>query len=250
MQKRNRKRVIAISVIVIAALVAVVVFFQFTSIGYRMTVGSRGFSEPAPGIYIHDDFETSQAETLRFVDEARTRVSEYFGELRSSPSLIFCDDEDTLAKLGGDHDTATFAFFEARSYIVVSSEYLNIDILAHEMTHAEVHARLFKGKVGNQNLVPIWFDEGVALQNDYRDNYNEEAWIQATDHGENVIDLNDIVTASAFYSGDVAERRYRYIVSKHELDAWIERNGISSLLALLDRVNQGEDFAAVYYGNT
>jgi len=53
------------------------------------------------------------------------------------------------------------------SYIVVSPEYLNVDILAHELTHAEVHARVFTGRLWDWLSIPTWFDEGIALQNDY-----------------------------------------------------------------------------------
>jgi len=42
---------------------------------------------------------------------------------------------------------------------------------------------------------------------------------------------------------------YHYIVSKHELNSWIARNGVDTLVNLLDEVNQGKDFYDLYFAN-
>ena len=93
----------------------------------------------------------------------------------------------------------------------------------------------------------MWFDEGVAVQNDYREMYNEAAWNDVTDIGNNVISLSDIDTAEEFYAGEAEERRYRYIVSRHEVNRWIENNGLDALLNLLDKVSRGDDFNNLYF---
>ena len=169
--------------------------------------------------------------------------------------IIICDDKNTIAKLGGDHDTTTTAVFKVYSYISLSSEYLNIDVIAHELTHAETHFRVFKGRIWSRGLIPVWFDEGVALQNDYRERYNEAVWNDVTDNGNNVVALGDIDTPAEFYvgetekfyEGETEERRYSYIISRHEVNRWIENNGVDSLLSLLDKVNQGWDFSSLYF---
>jgi hypothetical protein len=43
------------------------------------------------------------------------------------------DNGKKLAHLGGDHDTKTVILNGAHSYISLSSEWLNADVLAHEM---------------------------------------------------------------------------------------------------------------------
>ncbi|MCL2866334.1 MAG: hypothetical protein FWF47_01075 [Clostridia bacterium] len=247
--RKGKKRKSAVMVSVLVIMIAVALFFQFTSFGYRMTVSLRGFVKAAPHVYIHQNFTGNINEVLDIVNESRQRVNGYFGEIRSNPTIIICDDLNVINKLGGDHDTMTAVIFNVYSYIVVSSEYLNTDIVAHEMTHAEVHKRLFNGKIGMTYLVPTWFDEGFALQNDYREIYNGYAWITATDDGKNGVNLNDISTAVKFYAGETEERRYRYIVSKHELTGWIERNGTEALFELLDNVNQGKSFNDLFFAN-
>ena len=53
-------------------------------------------------------------------------------------------------------------------------------------------------------------------------------------------------TPIEFYSGDVEERRFRYMISKHEVKNWIEKNGVENLIELIERVNLGDDFNEVY----
>jgi len=246
-RKKIKKRYIVLISVLTVILTVVIIFVQFTSLGYRMTVPFRSFTEEDSNLYVHKKFTGDIEESVKTVNAARKRITEYFGEIESNPMIIICDDESTIAKLGGDHDTATAVIFKAYSYIVISTEFLNVDVVAHELTHAEVHTKIFKGKFWFQSLVPIWFDEGIALQNDYREKYNEDAWKEVTNNGENVVDLNDINTSSKFYAGETEERRYRYIISKHEVNKWINLNGRNVLLDLLEKINQGEDFNNLYF---
>lgn len=244
--RRKFKKRYIIPVIIILIMAASIIFFQFTSIGYRMTVPYRNFTELQNNVYVANDYTGDVHELISILDEATVRVSDFWGSLESSPIIIICDDAKTLKKLGGDHDTATVIFFKAYSYISISREYLNVDIVAHEMTHAELHTRLYYGKLP-QKLVPTWFDEGVATQNDYRSKYNDEAWKEATNNGLDKIDLSLIDTASEFNSGEASNRVYRYIISRHEVKEWIEGNGIDGLIDLISRVNSGDDFYKLYY---
>lgn len=242
----KRRHMIVITLIVV--MLAIVIFMvQFTKEGYRMTVPYRDFNKLSEGVYLHQGYTGDLANVMEVTAAARVRVTEFFGELQSTPTIIICDDPAVIKKLGGDHDTMTIVFFRAFNYIAISSDYLNVDIVAHEMTHAEVHTRLYKGKISNRALVPIWFDEGVAMQNDNRENYNEDAWARYTNHGEHTIELSAIDTPAKYYAGEVEDRRARFAVSRHELSEWIDRNGIAGLLELLDQVNEGRNFNDVYY---
>lgn len=245
--EKIKKVYIILGSIVVFLLIIVFAFIQFIPIGYRMTVSLHGFDQKSNNIYINKNFETSTAEAVEIINKARERVAKYFGDIESNPIIIVCDDKAKLKRLGGDHDTTTAIIYNVYSYIAISPEYLNVDIIAHELTHAETHHRTFKGKLWYQLSIPTWFDEGVALQNDYRETYNEEAWKTATDNGKNVVGLSDIDNPTKFYAGNTEDRRYRYIVSKHELSAWIEQNGVPSLIDLLDKINQGENFNSLYF---
>ena len=159
--------------------------------------------------------------------------------------FIICDDEKLTRKLGEDHGTVILSFPTEAHYICISDEYLELDILAHEITHAELHTRL---SAEAQKAIPTWFDEGIALQNDYREKYSEAQWTQQTDNGKNAVALEDMDTPAEFYAGEAEDRRFRYLNAKHELDVWMTSHGQQGLLELLDRLNGGADFTTAYEG--
>ena len=229
-------------------VVAAVCFLQFNSCGYRITVPyRRAFEEIADHIYVNRQNTMDQAEIISLTARAKERVGNFFGDLKclDNTMFIFCDDNALLTKLGGDHDTCTISFPFRKNCISISDEYCNIDILAHELTHAEFQSRL---SVNASSKVPTWFDEGLATQNDYRDQYSPEAWAEQTNGGQNVIAPDDMDTPSEFYTGTADDRRFRYLNAKHEVSGWMEAHEQKGLLELIDRLNGGADFSTAYGG--
>ena len=190
-------------------------------------------------------YETRKAKGMT-LEEARQRVTELFGGMESAPTLIICDNEHKIKRLGGDHDTMTLLINGVHSYTSLSSEFLTADVLAHEMTHAETHQRIYQNSTDTSSI-PIWFDEGLAVQNDYREPYSNETWLKLTDNGQNIPSLSEYGSGETFFSGSTEDRRARYCLAGHEVSKWLEKNGRSGLLSLLKRVNQGESFSELYF---
>ena len=245
MKKKKLFRCV-IAAILLLVTASAVYFFQFSQCGYLMTVPHRPvFTEIADNVYINKNYAGDQQEVLELISQAEERDRTFFGELSfwDETIIIICDDEKMISKLGEDHATPTYFVPSKKHYICISDEYLNLDILAHEITHAELHTRLSKGAL---KRIPTWFDEGLATQNDYREQYSEEQWIKQTDSGKNIIALEDMDAPAEFYAGEAGDRRFRYLNAKHELAGWIEKHGQQGLTELLDELNNGTDFAAAY----
>ena len=247
---KTKEKKVALSVIfslILLIVAAVVWFFAFNPTGYRMSVSHRAsFEKISDNVYINRNYTGSRDAITQLIDEAKSRVADFFGSLtcQDYTVMIICDDEKLLAKLGGDHDTHHATLFPVkRSYVSVSTEYLTIDILAHELSHAELYERL-SGKAFRR--LPTWFNEGIALQNDYREQYGPEAWAEQTDNGKNIVAHEDMDTAAEFYSGTKEDRRFRYLNAKHDVAEWLEKQGLQGLMALIDRLNGGENFGAAY----
>ena len=247
---KTKEKKVALSVIfslILLIVAAVVWFFAFNPTGYRMSVSHRAsFEKISDNVYINRNYTGSRDAITQLIDEAKSRVADFFGSLtcQDYTVMIICDDEKLLAKLGGDHDTHHATLFPVkRSYVSVSTEYLTIDILAHELSHAELYERL-SGKAFRR--VPTWFNEGIALQNDYREQYGPEAWAEQTDNGKNIVAHEDMDTAAEFYSGTKEDRRFRYLNAKHDVAEWLENHGLQGFMNLIDRLNNGEDFSAAY----
>ncbi len=243
---KNRISPFAVIISILMPVVAAVWLFQFTGGGYRMTVPLRGdFEEIAENVYINQNFSGNKEDVAALVGSARERDAAFFGDLQCTDRtvVIVCDDGELLKKLGGDHDTQSVVFPFRKSYICVSDEYLDVDILAHEITHAELHGRL---KEKALKRIPTWFDEGIATQNDCREKYSPAIWAEQTDNGKNTIALADMDEREEFYAGTEEDRHFRYLIAKHEVSEWMETHGREGLLALIDRMNNGEEFAAAY----
>ncbi|MFV0401520.1 MAG: hypothetical protein ACK5LX_13025 [Oscillospiraceae bacterium] len=250
--KTKGKR-IAIGVVIsllVLLLFAAVVVLQFTSIGYLATIQIRGFTHIAENIYLDNDFQGDSAEILSVIDEATDRVELFWGEIESKPIIVISDNEGKLEKMGWTGNpalTTTIVLNGAHSYVVVSPNGINVDVAAHELTHAELHKRLYKGVLLPKTLIPTWFDEGVATQNDYREKYSYSAWVKATDNGENITDFETLQTAADFYNPDAGIRQYNYIISKHEVREWLELHSVDELIQLIIEVNAGKEFGQLYY---
>lgn len=244
--KAKKKKIILCCCIslVLLLLLAAVYIFQFTGLGYRMSVPYRSsFEKVADNIYVNKNYSGNIKEAIQLTEEALERDRAFYGELQCTDTtiIIFCDDDKLLSKLGGDHDTLRSS---KKNFISVSDEYLNIDIIAHEFTHAELSSRL---NMKAMRSIPTWFDEGLATQNDYREQYSLEKWIEQTDNGKNRIPLEDMDTGSEFYADPVEDRRFRYLNAKHEVSEWMEIHGQKGLLELLDKLNSGEEFDTAYF---
>ena len=247
MKVKSKKKIIlccCISLILLLLLAAVYIF-QFTGLGYRMSVPYRSsFEKVADNIYVNKNYSGNIKEAIQLTEEALERDRAFFGELQCTDTtiIIFCDDDKLLSKLDGDHDTKTS--YTKKNYISVSDEYLNIDIIAHELTHAELHTRL---NMKALKSIPTWFDEGLATQNDYREQYGLDAWIEQTDNGKNTVPLEDMDTGSEFYADPVEDRRFRYLNAKHEVGVWMDTYQQKGLLELFDKLNNGEGFDTAYF---
>ena len=229
-------------------VVAGVILCQFTQFGYLMTDPYRSaFTEIADHVYINQNYAGNREELLGMIEQSEERVKAFFGDLyyMDETTFIICDDNGLIRKLGEDHGTVCVDFPSEKRYICISDEYLELDILAHEITHAELRARL---SVKAQKRIPTWFDEGIALQNDYRERYSEEQWIAQTDNGKNTVALEEMDTPSEFYAGEAEDRRFRYLNAKHELSGWMAEHGQQGLLKLLEQINDGVDFNTAYGG--
>ena len=249
--KINRKKILltVILPLLLLLLAAAVYFFQFTG-EYRLTVPYRpNFQEIAPRIYMNKGNAMSPEEALAVFEEAKARNTAFFGEMQGldDVTLIICDDPK-IAKKIGEKDTTTYTFPQKKEYTCISNEWYNVDVVAHELTHTELHYHLKTRKA--RLSLPTWFDEGVATQNDYREQYSYENWVEQTDNGKNAVAIEDMDTPSEFYAGEAEDRRFRYMCAKHEIAVWLEQHSVQELLALADAVNSGGDFNELYFKKT
>lgn len=235
MKKKSR-------LVVILAILVIAIFLlaNFIKIGYMITIKYHGFKEVRNNIFIDKNYLNEEEEILSIIDAANNRNKAFFGELEGKTVIIVTDEEEKLNKLGNPSSTAfttTYVFNGAHNYTVVAGKKAELDVLAHELSHAEIHSRLYKNKWSSKDSIPIWFDEGLAMQNDYRDKYSEGEFEKISD-ARDITDISD----EAFFDSNKEIRVENYILAKHMVSTLIKDKGKEQIFNLIDRVNNGEKF--------
>jgi len=127
------------------------------------------YSEIAPNIFVSDSFNLNQKDKLLSkITLGKSRVNTTFGQMNSNPKVVITSNESEASDFGSNiYGNALLT--PLGQCIVFGPKGQNIDVIAHEYTHAEVHHRV--GWLKHFLNVPIWFNEGIALLVDFRKPY-------------------------------------------------------------------------------
>lgn len=207
----------------------------------------QGLDQLAPRLYVNREMSGAErAVLLHMRARARERVREFFGPLESDPVIIAGNNLEVIKEFGGARaQTGMTHLSPLGGYIVLEERGLNTDVLAHEMAHAELLARL--GWYYRTFEVPTWFDEGLAMLVDHRFPEAEREWAMLTASGTQAPALAQLGTPKDFF-GNPAKVYLHYLTAKHEVAKWYAPRGRAGLLALIAGLRAGRPFAECYGG--
>jgi hypothetical protein len=119
-----------------------------------------GFHQIAPRVYADDGAsELPIIAALKAFSDAEEMLQRAYPGRASDPIWLLC--------LSGDCGVKTpprpLAMAYLDLFVFVYPEGVTATILAHELAHAELHARLGTAHRLVSNPVPTWFDEGLAV---------------------------------------------------------------------------------------
>lgn len=222
----------------IALIVLCIAFYQRHVLA-SMTVNMTGYIEVSPNLYVDNQILAEQrSDVASTVEQARDRVSVKFGALISTPVIIVSSSKDRAKRYGiAAPVPGASHILPWGQYIVVSPEGTNSDVLAHELVHVEIAHRLgyFKRKL----TLPLWFDEGMAMQVDYR---KKKAWSYIQE-GRELPPVSSLEPDRQFYSGD---RALHYASAKVEIESWLASNQNKGLYEFLEDMKDGDSFRQLY----
>lgn len=182
--------------------------------------------------------EPNQARVIqRLLLDAKGRIREVFGEPRSKPIVLLFDEATRFGPFRLNEYGST-QFIGSRTCVLIGPKGQNVDIISHELMHAETADRI--GLLAKFTELPTWFDEGLAMQVDFRPEYDIRAG--ATVDGKSVRELR---TARSFFSSGSENLTKNYALAKSEVASWAKRVGYGSAYAQLERIRQGESFEDV-----
>ncbi|MEF3698908.1 hypothetical protein [Desulfolutivibrio sp.] len=219
---------------------------------------SLGMEMVAPKIFVNPDMSFEDREkAARIVVEAQERIMDFYGGTISTPDILICSTYECFSGLGG---TCQRGLQIGKSKILLSPKGFATPILAHELSHAELRARMdapLDGILGIPS-VPTWFDEGLAVAVSDEPAHSEKIWeeiVAAKMAVPKIESLNSLKewNKAAQQFGDVdysmgvpGKLCVVYATAGHEVRKWYLRVGREGLLKLIDEVKSGEDFERAF----
>ena len=132
-------------------------------------IGFSGLKSLLDGTLVDQETPTQQqVRVAGLLSTARGRIGSIFGTPRSKPIIVFFSNPDGFGPFKLNSFAST-QFIGGRACVMVGPNGQNIDVVAHELMHVELFDRV--GYWRRFTEVPVWFDEGIAMQVDYRSRY-------------------------------------------------------------------------------
>jgi len=212
-------------------------------------------------VYVRTTISPRQRSTFQaHVRAAQARIRRFWGSQQGRALLIYCPDQADYVRYcaGGEGAGCSLGTPWGDAYLVLGPDGNNVDVIAHELCHDELFARLGWWRVKRQ--IPQWFNEGLALLVDYRFS-SPDVWEQpdTTTTVPNeflrnrfrfpprpMIPLTDLVTTNDFFGGDYGRVMLAYQTAADEVERWLRRVKRPGLLALTQAVARGESFDEAY----
>jgi len=203
-------------------------------------IASHGaYDQVGEGLFVAPDVDgPARADAVESWLAARGRVAELLGSGEAAPTVLVTASQDEAAWFGLASEVPGAAYSVPwGTYIVVSPRGRNVDVLAHELVHAELAARL--GYLDYALELPTWFDEGLAMQVDDRD----EEIARAIREGRTLPPVDSLRSIREFHSGEIA---LNYAASQVEVGRWLAEEGHAGAEAFIRELVEGGDFEALY----
>ena len=175
------------------------------------------------------------------INQASIRIDYFWGQKTSNPKFIYCDKHDDFEKYCYNPSVPAVTYSKLGAVIVLSADAMDLDIIAHEFSHAE-----FYNRIGFYNWtfkIPTWFDEGLAMQNDYRDYYSDDTLKAKSDNFKNLPGIKNFKSGGQFLTGSHDQIMLNYMTAKHEVKNWYTKEKLDRFIR---DINSGKTFEEAF----
>ena len=194
--------------------------------------------EISPNLYVDPQMpETQRLFLLINLADSKERIRSLYGEYTADPLLIAGHTMDVMKDYGGNSYNRTGRTYltPVATIVVLGPDgVVSRDVLSHELAHAE-----FVNRIGyrHKDAIPSWFDEGLAVQFDYRFPDSDGRFGSA--NGEAAFELDQLGTIE--YDDWLG-----YAKSKQEVGRWLEVVGEEGFRDFLQAIRSGDNFHGTY----
>lgn len=234
----------------LAAVLSFIAFLVIFGISQRQKIASylvawTSYEAIAPEIYI-DPAATAddRVKLLKLIVAAKQRVASFYGNYTATPRIIVGSTMVSVRQFSNNEYASSY-YLPFKTVIVLGPKGQNVDVIAHELGHAELSHR-----VGWWNInfrIPTWFDEGLAMQLDHREEYSEAKYQDYRRKQTVFPEFSAISSGSQFFSGSLEASKMHYVLSKHEVARWLGLVQHRGFYTLLEKIRAGGSFEHSYH---
>ena len=235
----RRRSVLIWSIALCAAIVVTLVAARRDAIACGFAE-SAGLEQIGPSI-LADEHSNSQqrAELVDLLEGSRQRIADIYGLPKANPLVISIRSRMADFWFGSNEYGSTIFAFN-RACVVIGPKGHNLDVVSHELVHAEIFERV--GAVRRFLYLPTWFDEGAAMQADKRDAYEMRNFA-----GKAAPEVTSLTYGWQFFKGPDETLKFHYALAKQEVAQWLsEAGGGKALYPMLDEIRRGSKFQKAY----
>lgn len=235
---RIRKRSVLLACCVALGFGVATLTFAIPGAAACALIEVRGFDSLPDGTLVESGSSAQeQARFLELLSGAKARIERTFGTHRAEPTVLFFQDSRAFWPLKLNAHGST-SFVASRACVMVGPNGQNLDVVAHELMHAELVERV--GYWRRFMEVPVWFDEGVAMQVDFRPR-NELPKGEPID----TTYVRQLESARHFFQPNEQRLVRNYASAKVEVTRWLSEVGAQSLYQRFERIRAGEQLNEV-----
>lgn len=214
-------------------LMAVGVTYAHAHIVRLVLIDNSDFQKVNNDVYLSGELSSdAEGKVLTLISDARKRIATHYGEVNAQPKIVVLSSKQELKECGLNDSPGALIFAPWGSYLLLNFEVAGIDVTAHELVHAEVVQRV--GYLKRYSDIPTWFDEGVAMQVDYRKIYDSLTVIDAAEF----IELTKLDKPKKFLSSDINQHIQNYRTAKSAVSEMFKHTD-ENLFSILDEVRNG-----------
>jgi hypothetical protein len=214
---------------------------------FNRAVAAASYVRIADGIYVAPALsDADRRRVLADLHTARDRIAAVYGAPRSLPVTLIAASSSEAARLGLDYGAPGSAFISpAGTLVVLNMAEFSVDVTAHELMHAELADRL--GFWTRMIHLPVWFDEGLALQLDWRGPYLVDC---AAVGDERIRKVRTLARPGQFWDGNGDQVVANYKAAKCAAAQVLQWHPPRFLYDSLARLGRGESFEDVFRTGT
>ena len=170
-------------------------------------------------VYFRPEIDKEKrAQIHELIKQAEMRVETFWRGREATPKFIYTDSDEEYTKFGAPFPTPAAAVMHFGSYVVINQNGVDLDIISHELSHVELFARI--GMINRSFKIPVWFDEGLAMQVDHRSYYSIDTLQVLSNNFQDLPDVQQMQDYGTFGSGTREEVMMNYRTSKYVISKW------------------------------